>query len=404
MSDKGGYSMPERLLAFVRPKAKLAALQPPTEQEYEKLRTALKNIANLQAIPVKSSFSKHQQGRERIRLFMGQAGFPRPLTGRLLRVYEDHREKRRTLLKNYESKMLLDFFERTGLTMYEAPILAFAGQEDMLFHAFAAKSGNPNSDVILKQDIDETYEVYTVDIGPVLADQGRYNLFRGCLRIKKKAGERITHTSFYQPSVGAPGDRQKEKYSGYLFLQDDTAYVMSFKDQNKDERAEGLIDIKQETGRQAGMRHNLAMMVLNGLSRGPDGLYEKFVGGQLGRALTGTSGIFASPCVLYRVTGDRLRYIEDLHEHKYLDSLETSRGDNYSPANRKYERVFQDGYEAVNAVKKFEFMRASIGMEDIIFGIERDYASVMSDLNIPIPRQDGSEERHMDFNFFGQQN
>jgi len=411
--DSGKIRFPVDILSLVRPNREgIPALGAPSVNEYQRLQKALAHIASLQSIPVGAGNKFPKTHPSRIRYFFKAAGFPPAIIHKMVRLHahgaknwrgKDWHDVKRSpsarLIKKYESDMVLRYLDEWGLTKHEQPVFAMADHDDMLFHAFAKRSGFPNSDVLQASAIDETYEVYTVDIGPVLADQGRYELYRGCLRVQKEAGDSITKVSFHQPSGGAPGDPLNEHYFGNLFLQDDTATVMAFK--SDDEYGGAKSDEDGTSAQVKRMRHNLAVMVLNGLSRREDGLYDKFVGGQLGRALTGTSGVFASPCVLYRVTRERLVFIKRFMQKKHSQQND---GVESSVFHADLEDVFNpisDPEQPVDPEWKYEFMKAFMDTENIISGVEQVYANVMSDLNIPIQRQDMPEDRHVDFNFFG---
>lgn len=399
MGNASGPKFPFDLFSFTNRGKDLEELQALTDTStYDRLHRALVKVSELETIPLAPRGGSGSKKRERVRIFLTKSGFHKPLVRKLLGIYADDSEKRRRMksIKAVEARVALAYLDKSGFGRYDTPMLAFAGQDDMLFHAFAEYSGAPNTGAISKLEFHEVYEMYSVDVGPVLAEQGRYNIFCGYLEIESKAANDVVRARFFQPSGAAPGGAGLEEYSGYFFLQDDTGYVVSFK-ASEDEGFEGSLDDLLGKGEGAkgtpkGQRKNLAVMVLNGLSRGADGLYDKFVGGQLGRGLTGATGILASPCVLYRVTDQRIKQIEDVK----IARAEYD-GDNY----RRHFSTYRD----IAAKDKADFYRKEvIGSQDIISGIDLNYVSVMSDLNIPVPRQTGHDERHVDVNVFNSGN
>lgn len=426
--DTGRIRFPVDVLSLVRPNRDgIPALGAPSLNEYQRLQKALTHIAEMQSIPVGAGNRFPKSHPSRIRYFFKAAGFPPSIINKMVRLHghgsknwrgkDWHNAKRAPsarLIKKYESDMVLKYLDDWGLTRHEQPLFAMAGAEEMFFHAFAQKSGMPNSDVLKASAIDETYEVYTVDVGSVLADQGRYDLYRGCLRIRKAAGDALTNITFVQPSGGPPGKPPNEEYKGYFFLQDDTATILSFEsdgemvDRRDDEDGKTAADpqTSEIDIRRKMMRHNLAVMVLSGSGRRGDGLYDKFVGGQLGRALTGSPGVFSSPCVLYRVTRQRIKDIES----EIIRNHQSARGAYENDVRVEEIREFFDQIvddtktPAIDPEVKYKLMEGRCCSIGISQGVEPEYANVMSDLKIPIQRQDGPEERHVDFNFFGARN
>jgi hypothetical protein len=399
MGNASGPRFPFELFSFTNRNKDLEELRALTSTAtYDRLRDALVKVSELEAIPLSSNGSKSSKKRERVRIFLTKSGFNKSLVRRLAGIYADESDKRRRMrtIKAVEARVALGFLDKSGFGRYDTPALAFAGEKDMLFHAFADQSGAPNQGAIAADEFHEVYEMYSVDIGPVLSEQGRYNLFCGYVELESKAADNVVKARFMQPSGAAPGGIGLEEYTGYFFLQDDTGYIMSFKageDEGLDDELKDLLG--PGAGLKAtpkGQRKNLAVLVLNGLSRSADGLYDKFVGGQIGRGLTGATGVLASPCVLYRVTDGRIKQIEDVKVARAEYDGEI------------YRRRFPTNQE-ISARDKAAFYKTEvIGSQDIISGVDLDYVSVMSDLNIPVPRQSGQDERHVDVNVFNSGN
>ncbi len=379
-------------------------LDKPSIEDYQQLQQALIKVAHLDSLPKWAP-------RKKLGFYLDRAGCPRQMSNTLLNVYSDRSGRGVRRIKAIECKIALDFFKKQGILAYGQPILAFAGHEDMLFHAVAAQTGGVDTHISLKEDEWEVYEMYTMDVAQVLSEQGRYYLLCGYMGVKREPLTGVVQSVLRQPSGAPPGAQRSEYYEGHFVLQDDTAYVSVFRspdaippvepekvqplfgmtdDDDDDEptfggRAKRLFsrsksDAKDKDASNSkfppGMRRNMASLILSGYSRNRNGLYDKFLGGQIGRGLTGAAGIFSSPCVLYRVTDERARDIDE--------ALKEER----DPLTGRDTVGLTKSAGPVSSQVKLAIMERFVGrhgMVDILDGVHRPYATVMSDLGIPIP-------------------
>lgn len=399
MAKADGPKFPFQQFAFFNRGKGLAELEPLQDLgTYQRLQSALAKIADMESLP---PLGKRGNKKARLRNFLLSSKINAGLASRLLRIHEDRSDKGRRMksIRAVEAKVMLGFLHESGLLHYDTPAVAFSGEEDMLFHAFAKQSGAPNQGSIAAEGFHELYEMYSVDVGPVLAEQGRYNIFCGYLEVESAPHDPVVKARFLQPSGAAPGGVGREEYAGYFFLQDDTVYVMGFKSEADEDRGDdmvGLLGAEKPKATPRGQRRNLAMMILNGLSRSADGLYDKMVGGQVGRGLTGATGVLSSPCVLYRVTDERIQQLENL-----MVATSEYEADN-GRYSETYRRRFND-YHNISAREKAKFYRSEvIGAKSIISGIDLIDVGVMSDLNIPVPLQLGGDHdnSHVDINVY----
>lgn len=340
---------------------------PAKKEDYAALHQALKKIGEAKLLKGKSD-------RDRLYHYLSEIDCPKRMRRVFMRVHADPRGKHRSILKSAECKVALEFFKKQGLLAYDEPVFALAGHPDMLFHALEKRAGKSNLSAS-HHEIREVYEMYTIDVAHVLANMGRYYLLRGCMEVVTDPKTGVTHVNVSQPGGAAPGSPFAESYSGHLFLQDDTAYVMSFKDIDKNRDLIGKAS--------SNIRRNMAAMVLSGLSRNANGLYDKFVGGQVGRGLTGATGVLYSPCVFYRVSDEHVR-----------DMDRELAGENDNQTGQKMARLATG--EVSHAIKWEVLKRhtSNFGIVPIHDGVDPGFVSVMSDLNIPVPMADEPRRDH----------
>ena len=409
------------MFSFLNRGKGLEALEPLKDPDvYHRLREALSAVSDVETLPPfteKGRKVSRAIRKKRLKNFLEASKIKSGLANRLVSIWDEKPGKYRKMksIKAVEAKMILKFLEDAGFPKYSVPTIAFAGERDMLFHAFAHQSGSPNEGSIRKGDFHEIYEMYSVDVAPVLAEQGRYNIYCGYLELRSFPNDNVVHARFMQPSGAAPDGTGFEEYSGYFYLQDDTIYVMGFKAEVDDERyvsMEGLAEepaLNQKTTPR-GQRRNMAMMVMNGFSRSADGLYDKMVGGQVGRGLTGSTGILSSPCVLYRVTEERLRDLDRRfaeassyasQDYEDYDEYQDSHygGRRTSLSSRRNEPFFKHDTVIHPDEKSLFFREKFVGAKSIITGVELRDLGVMADLNIPVPMRSDADD-HVDINVF----
>lgn len=401
-------SFPYDLFSYFRRGKGLEELEPLKDVDtYGRLRRALGSVSDMETLPPFGAKISRASQKKRLKKFLLASGFKPGLSSRLLGVWGDNsgRNKRMRSIKAAEARVALNFLESAGFSKYKSPTIAFADQPEILFHSFAKQSGSPNEGTVRKRFFREIYEMYSVDVGPVLAEQGRYNIYCGYVVMWSYEGDNVVHARFMQPNGATPDGSGFEEYSGFVFMEDDSVYVMGFKAEPDDEIDIGMEDMTaepavQENKTPKGQRRNLAMMVLNGFSRSADGLYDKMVGGQVGRGLTGATGVLSSPCVLYRVTDDRVRQLDEKVMSQAQDLYDDSYDEYRTRSSTRQPQPTFPGHGEIPWGQKARFFKEKIiGAKSIITGIELRDLGVMSDLNIPVPMRSDADD-HVDINVF----
>lgn len=406
----------------------IEGLQPPKKEDFQRLVDALDYIATSDMIPAKKP-------ADRLQAFLAQIDVPKGQRPKLMSIWHRGKNASAKMITETECKGFLKLMDSTGLLDYGQPLPYFAKDAYMFPLAFANRVGAPNAG-LAKGGVHEVYEMYSLDVGQVLSEMGRYYLTKAAVEIKSDEKSGVVHVRMHQRSGAAPGDMVDETYYGNAFIQDDTAYIVMFKDSGlepffsgtlgasaadasaSDTPAKGTAakaggkelasakgkgnksrqvakktkrvplaplrgkkrELPDRTLKSSGGRKNMAVMVLSGLARGEDGLHEKFTGGQIGRALMGSVNVLNAPCVLYRVSNNRVLDI--------ARKLNAQRQGNVSDT---IKRVLRANGGDLSAPVKAEIMKEFAGQEEILYGIDPEFASVMSDLGVPVPRPDGDD-------------
>jgi hypothetical protein len=285
-----------------------------------------------------------------------------------------------------ECKKVLEYMKKVGLLidmekhekrLIGHPIFEYAHRPEVFAKAFAIQAGNP-TDSIAKEKHQVVYEFFSLDVGQVLSEQGRYYLMKGCAEITTDPKMGFVKVRLFQrwgPSPkqrgmemaeGGPFGAMDEEYEGHLFMQDDVLYALTFKSNRNPHGLEVKNDAKH--------RRNLVSLVLSGFSRDADGFHRKLTGGQLGQGIGGTVGVLAAPCVFYRVGEDRLAEIKADLQH----------------SDPKHWTRLSEGKSKDNL--NYEILKWDSAFIDLMNGVEQRFAPVMSDLDVPMPIPTNDEE------------
>ncbi|MEM1138442.1 MAG: hypothetical protein AAGH45_01060 [Pseudomonadota bacterium] len=400
----------------------IEGLNPPSVDDFKKLKSVLERLADDQSFPAKKP-------ADRMKMVLDHLDLPAMQKSKLFRIWQSRGTSARRIITQTECKSFLKSIKDTGLMEFGQPLGYFAMDPHMFPLAFARRMGRPNGD--LAAGTHEVYEMYSLDTSAVLSEMGRYYLTKGALEVKADDNG-IVHVRMFQRSGAAPGDTVDEVYFGNMFVQDDTGYTVMFRDKameavfesavvggqseaGETDRTNGKSSGKSLTTKSRGnkpnairlfggsknedkkqkpetsdtpdtvkfteSRKNMAVMVLNGISRGEDGLYDKFTGGQLGRGLNGSTSVLSAPCVLYRVSNRRV-----------IDVARKINAQHQGNVNSVVRSVLKTNGADITPAVKAQVMREFAGQEEIMYGIDPQFASVMSDLGVPIPRPDAEDQ------------
>ena len=294
----------------------------------------------------------------------------------------------KSTLTAVECKKVLEYMKKVGLLidmekhekrLIGHPIFEYAHRPEVFARAFAVQAGRP-LDAIGKEKHQVVYEFFSLDVGQVLSEQGRYYLMKGCAEITTDPKLGYVKVRLFQrwgPSPkqrgasaaegeGGPIVAMDEEYEGHIFMQDDIVYALTFKS-NKNPHGQEIVN-------EAKLRRNMVSLVLSGYSRDGDGFHRKLTGGQLGQGIGGTVGVLAAPCVFYRVSEDRLNEIKGDLQHN----------------DPKHWTRLNEGKskESLN----YEILKWDSAFIDLMNGVEQRFAPVMSDLDVPMPIPANEEE------------
>lgn len=288
----------------------------------------------------------------------------------------------KTKLTFVECKKVLKYMQGVGLLvdlqdarLVGHPIFEYAHRPEVFARAFAMQAGRPN-DSIAHVDKPIIYEFFSLDVGQVLSEQGRYYLMKGCAEVTPDPKMGIVKIKLFQRWGPSPKQRtlsdarpihaMDEEYDGHVFLQDDIVYGLAFKSERSHHG--------HAVGHDGHARRNMVSLVLSGLSRDSDGFHRKLTGGQLGQGIGGTVGVLAAPCVFYQVSDARIDEIKNELQEVDKPLWTKLTGPNFKGS------------------LKFEILKWDSGFIDLLNGVDQRYAPVMADLDVPMPLPVNDEE------------
>lgn len=283
-------------------------------------------------------------------------------------------------LTHVEAKKVAKYLKKIGLVDQVGPIFEHTHMPQVFARAVANQVGNPNQ-AIVRSDNVVTYEFYSLDVGQVLTEQGRYDLMKGCAEIRTDSKLGLAEIRIFQrwhtPVPGDDDDPQftrphltmDEEYFGHVFMQDDVMYALAFRVDKNDKGK--VVEFKADDD---SVRRNMISLVLSGFSRDSDGFHRKLTGGQLGQGIGGTTGVLAAPCVFYRASGDRIADIQ-------------ARIKEYAP--KVWKELSAKDKSSIN----YETLKTDSRFINLMNGVPQSLAAIMADLDVPMPLPESDEER-----------